>query len=78
MFMNKAAKQTFPKFNTEAQEREYWESCDSSEHVDWSKAQKVKLPNLRSNAVDPVTTGRSPSAPADTAHRTPMPWLPRG
>ena len=40
-------KQAIPKFKTEAQERAYWESHDSVDHVDWSKAQKVKLPNLR-------------------------------
>ena len=50
--MNKqAAKQPIPKFKTEAQERAYWESDtkgqDSTVHVDWTKAQKVKLPNLR-------------------------------
>ena len=46
--MNKpTAKQPIPKFKTEAQERAYWESNDSSPHVDWSKAQKVRLPNLR-------------------------------
>ncbi len=40
-------KQTIPQFKTEAQERAYWEANDSTPHVDWSKAQKVKLPNLR-------------------------------
>ncbi len=40
-------KQTIPKFKTEAQERAYWEANDSTAHVDWTKAQKVKLPNLR-------------------------------
>ena len=50
--MNKqTAKQPIPKFRTEAQERAYWESDtqgqDSTVHVDWTKAQKVKLPNLR-------------------------------
>jgi hypothetical protein len=45
--MSKPTKEPIPKFKTEAQERAYWESHDSSEHVDWSKAQKVKLPNLR-------------------------------
>lgn len=43
----KTTKQALPKFKTEAQERAYWESHDSTDHVDWSKAQKVKLPNLR-------------------------------
>ena len=41
------AKQPIPKFKTEAQERAYWESHDSTAHVDWTKAQKVKWPNLR-------------------------------
>ena len=41
------AKQPIPKFKTEAQERTYWETHDSTAHVDWTKAQKVKLPNLR-------------------------------
>jgi len=45
------AKQPIPKFKTEAQERAYWESDpqgqDSTVHADWTKAQKVKLPNLR-------------------------------
>ena len=41
------AKEPIPKFKTEAQERAYWETHDSTVHVDWTKAQKVKLPNLR-------------------------------
>jgi predicted DNA binding CopG/RHH family protein len=41
------AKPAIPRFKTEAQERAYWEANDSTEHVDWTKAQKVKLPNLR-------------------------------
>ena len=40
-------KQAIPKFKTEAHARAYWEAHDSTDHVDWSKAQKVKLPNLR-------------------------------
>jgi predicted DNA binding CopG/RHH family protein len=42
-----AAKQPIPKFKSEAQERAYWESHDSSAHLDWTQAQKVMLPNLR-------------------------------
>ncbi len=43
------SKQTkaIPKFANEAQERAYWESHDSTEHLDWAKAQKVRLPNLK-------------------------------
>ncbi|MFN5096117.1 CopG family antitoxin, partial [Limnohabitans sp.] len=40
-------KEPIPKFKTEAQERAYWETHDSTVHVDWTKAQKVKLPNLK-------------------------------
>ena len=41
------AKEPIPKFKTEAQERAYWETHESTVHVDWTKAQKVKLPNLK-------------------------------
>ena len=41
------AKEPILKFKTEAQERAYWETHDSTVHVDWTKAQKVKLPNLK-------------------------------
>ena len=44
---NQTAKQAIPKFKTEAQERAYWESHDSTVHLDWRQAQKVRLPNLR-------------------------------
>jgi len=40
-------KQAIPKFKTEAQERAYWEAHDSTNHVDWTKAKKITLPNLR-------------------------------
>ena len=36
-----------PTFSTEAEERTYWESHDSTEHLEWSKATKVRLPNLK-------------------------------
>jgi predicted DNA binding CopG/RHH family protein len=39
-----------PPFKTEAEERTYWESHDSTEYVDWSNAQKVLLPNLKPTA----------------------------
>lgn len=37
-----------PAFASESEERAYWESHDSTAHLDWSKAQKVKLPNMDS------------------------------
>ena len=36
-----------PKFTNEAEERSFWESHDSSEYMDWSKAQRVVLPKLK-------------------------------
>ena len=38
---------TTPVFSSEADERAYWESHDSTEHLDWTKAQKVALPKLK-------------------------------
>jgi len=36
-----------PKFANEAEERAFWEPHDSTEYLDWSKARKVVLPNLK-------------------------------
>ena len=36
-----------PKFKSEAEEREFWESRDSTDYIEWSKAQAVTLPNLK-------------------------------
>ena len=36
-----------PVFRTEDEEREFWETHDSTEYVDWSKARIVRFPNLR-------------------------------
>ena len=36
-----------PKFSSEQEEREFWETHDSSDFVDWSKAESVSLPNLK-------------------------------
>jgi predicted DNA binding CopG/RHH family protein len=38
---------TIPKFHDEAEERKFWESHDSTEYLDWSKAKKINLPNLK-------------------------------
>ena len=37
----------YPQFRDEAEERRFWESHDSSDYVDWSKAERVRLPNLK-------------------------------
>ena len=38
---------TLPAFKNEQEEREFWEQNDSSDWVDWRKAQRVALPNLK-------------------------------
>ncbi|GHB13808.1 BrnA antitoxin family protein [Salinicola rhizosphaerae] len=43
--MNKT--RTTPEFKSEADERAYWESHDSTEHVDWTQAQRAEMPNLK-------------------------------
>ncbi len=36
-----------PTFKTEAEEQEFWSTHDSTEYVDWSKAKRAVLPNLK-------------------------------
>jgi hypothetical protein len=36
-----------PKFKNEDQERDFWKEEDSSEYIDWKKAKKVVLHNLK-------------------------------
>jgi len=44
--MSKTPK-SIPKFRSEAEERGFWEAHDSSDLVDWNKAERVRLPNLK-------------------------------
>jgi predicted DNA binding CopG/RHH family protein len=44
--MSKNSKQ-YPALGDEAEERRFWERHDSGDHVDWSKAERVRLPNLK-------------------------------
>ena len=44
--MNKPTK-AIPIFTDESHERAYWESHDSTAHMDWSKAKQLTLPNLK-------------------------------
>lgn len=36
-----------PKFANEAEERAFWESHDTADYFDLSKAQRVRFPNLK-------------------------------
>ena len=40
-------KKHIPKFKNEDQERNFWASHDSTDYLDWSKAERVTLPNLK-------------------------------
>jgi predicted DNA binding CopG/RHH family protein len=49
-----------PRFKTEAEERKFWETHDSTDYVDWSKAERVRFPNLK-----PSTTAISIRLPTN-------------
>jgi len=36
-----------PKFKSEQEEREFWETHDTADYFDLSKAQRVTFPNLK-------------------------------
>ena len=36
-----------PEFKNEDAEREFWATHDSTEYIDWKKAERVTLPNLK-------------------------------
>ncbi len=36
-----------PEFRSEAEERKFWETHDTTHYVDWSRARLVKFPNLK-------------------------------
>ena len=38
---------TLPKFSNENEEREFWEQHNSTAYLDWNKAERVVLPNLK-------------------------------
>jgi predicted DNA binding CopG/RHH family protein len=43
------ARSTVPAFRSEAEEREFWETHDTSPFVDWSKARVAVFPNLKAS-----------------------------
>ena len=52
-----------PRFRNEAEEREFWETHDSSDYVDLSKARRVSFPNLKLSVPStPLLRGRKQSA----------------
>ena len=41
--MNKKLR-SIPKFRSEAEERRFWQTHDSSDYIDWTKAARVRFP----------------------------------
>jgi predicted DNA binding CopG/RHH family protein len=40
-------KKKIPKFKSEDKERKFWATADSTEYIDWEKARRTVLPNLK-------------------------------
>ena len=47
MARQKRGLKAIPEFRSEAAERRFWETHDSTEYVDWSKAEFIRFPNLK-------------------------------
>ena len=45
--MSGARKKRIPAFSSEDDERRFWAEADSTEYVDWDKAEEVALPSLK-------------------------------
>jgi predicted DNA binding CopG/RHH family protein len=45
--MSRASLKPIPEFANEAEERAFWESNESTNHLDWSRATSLRLPNLQ-------------------------------
>ena len=52
------------RFRTETQERTFWETHDSSPHVDWNRGTRIRFPNLK-----PSTKAISLRLPVDLLER---------
>jgi predicted DNA binding CopG/RHH family protein len=70
------ARKSAPRFRSEADERAYWEREDSTMDLDWSRAKRVRLPNLQ-----PSTTAISLRLPVSlleeikiAAHKRDVPY----
>ena len=57
-------RKSIPTFKSEAEEQAFWESNDSTDYVDWSQAERVRLPNLK-----PSTRAISLRLPVDLLER---------
>jgi predicted DNA binding CopG/RHH family protein len=53
-----------PAFETEAEERAFWQSHDTADYVDWTNAERAVFPNLK-----PTTTAISLRLPVSLLDR---------
>ena len=61
--MSKKELKPIPYFKDEDEERAFWESHDSMDYVDWSKARRVQFPNLKlSTPEELVRAAETPEA----------------
>jgi predicted DNA binding CopG/RHH family protein len=72
----KKARRIHAAFDSEAEERAYWEREDSTANLDWRQAKRVRLPNLQ-----PSTTAISIRLPVSlleqikvAAHKRDVPY----
>lgn len=65
-----------PKFKSEREEREFWQKVDSTQYLDWSRAERVSFPNLKLTS-KPITI-RLPQSLIDKlkikAHKQDIPY----
>lgn len=74
--MKKKMFKPIPKFKSEAQERKFWQTHDSTQYLDWSKATHWSFPNLKLTS-KPITL-RLPVSIIDrvkiAAHKMDIPY----
>ena len=42
---------SIPAFRNETEERQFWETHDSTDYLDWGKAKRVRFPNLKPSTI---------------------------
>ena len=66
-----------PKFRNEDEEREFWWTHDSTEYVDWDKAEIVIFPNLKQTNRTISLRLPNSTTPSPTAANPPTATLPK-
>ena len=58
----KPMKKKIPQFKSEKEERDFWQAHDSTEYIDWKKAERITLANLKPSPSRPeIPQKRIPS-----------------